>query len=1051
MPASVGTVFVDVRFNVGAAAKELQRTLAASMGGATIGAAPRALERTWAQSLGAIGAKAATVGKQMTVGLTLPMALIGKAAVEAYAEFDTAMTQIGAINQINAETTNQWRTEVVNLGNEYGIAAEEAAQGLYFITSSGIEAGRAIEVLNIAMQASAVGLGETKVVADVLTSALSAYSKQGLTAAQAADQLTAAVRQGKGEADELAGSLSQVIPIAANLGVSFGEVTGAMAAMTLSGTSSDQAATQLRGLFNTLQDMPPIAQRALKQYTGLDYAATRLALKNEGLIPTLKAIYDGFGGQTEAMAEVFGNIRALTGIFNLFGDNTEQTLKIVNQTMKASGDLSEAWAKTAESDAKKLDRAMNQAHAGLVGLGEEIIPVMTGAAEAVGVVGKAFGTLPDPLQNTIVAFGSLAAVAGPAVFIFGKMAQGVAGLGTALTTLSPTLARAGTNLQTRAALTDEAIKGNTKLTKTFGSLNSAVAGIGATLALGTLAWSLWQQAMEKAEAAAKDAAQWSQKGSSGSIDAGTKQLQENHRQLAAINADIEEWNRQRGSMNPADVGKAIVNRDWIEQRKKEGEALQADSERIERHQTIARGMAQQTNLNADAFVDWLAVQENAGHKYTKSEDALLAYNKALEENDTEALKVAQSSLKASNSIGGIIAKAKQASEAFFAVAEATDAREGALKGLADAQQGVKDAEEAWADSKKKILDADRKISDSQRKATEATLKLKEARLGLADAEKELADARSGPSEDEKLNLESAKISVQEARKRLSGDFEDPLDRRKARIDYRRAQLDLERVKGEHGKRIEDAEKGVADARGNVADALQAQVDANQAIVDATDARTAAGQNERKAYEEIAGAQEAVRDAEYELYKATVDLAGVQDNLNQLINAGTIKANDFYQMMLKLKELYPEMAPYFDAQMGAFGDAAVANAPPPVANPWAPENRLNLPKEELIYNADGTWTKIRRAAGGPVSAGQTAMVNERGMPELWSAGGKQFLLPTTNGQVTPLKPLDVPITPKGSDGVTIGGDIIVQGASQPVATAYEVRRQLRQKTRTGGRD
>jgi hypothetical protein len=73
-----------------------------------------------------------------------------------------------------------------------------------------------------------------------------------------------------------------------------------------------------------------------------------------------------------------------------------------------------------------------------------------------------------------------------------------------------------------------------------------------------------------------------------------------------------------------------------------------------------------------------------------------------------------------------------------------------------------------------------------------------------------------------------------------------------------------------------------------------------------------------------------------------------------------------------------------------------------------------------------------------------------MPELWSAGGKQYLLPTANGQVTPLRPLDVPVTPQGHDGVTIGGDIIVQGAEQPVATAYEVRRQLRTKTRTKGR-
>lgn len=1025
---SVGTVWVDVRFNVGDAARQLQAALAGATAGAAAGAgAAAAIERSWTQSLGAIGATAVKTGKAMTVGLTVPLALIGKAATSAYHDFDQAMTQITAINEVPIATTNQWRESVRDLGLEYGVAAEEAAQGLYFITSSGVQAADAMQVLEVAIKGSAVGLGETKVVADVLTSALSAYGKENITAAEAADQLTAAVKLGKGEADDLAGSLSQVIPIAANLGVSFGEVSGAMAAMTLSGTSSDQAATQLRGLFNTLQDMPPVAQKALKQYTGLDYAATRLALKNEGLVPTLKAIYDGFGENTEAMAEVFGNIRALTGVFNLFGKNTEQTLAIIESVTNASGELGAAWEKTAESDAKKLDRAMNSVHDSMVELGADVIPVVTGAVGVVGKLGAAFGELPDPLQNTAVGFAAVAAAAGPAMLIFGKMAQGFAGLGRVIGTLSPTLAGNMEGLRLRGMYVDDAIKNNTALTKTFGSLNTALAAGTAALAVGAAAWGLWAASVSEGERVANEARQASKEGGSGGIGDARKQMEANRATFAALKKDFEDWDKRNKSGNLLEATGSLFDIDAVQARAAQADALGKENERMAKNIDLAEKMARATGQNADAFYVWIDLQESANHTYATSEEALKAYNEALAKNDEGAKKVAQSSLKASNSIGGIIAKAKGASDAFFGLVEAEDKAADAQKGLDDARKRVTDAEEAYRQAKLKTLDADRQIAAAQRKAVDATNKVRDARLALADAERELQDARRGPSEDERLDLESAQIAVQEAQKAARGKFDDPLDRRKAQIDLRRAQLDLERIRGEHAERVADAEKGVADAQQGVNDAVQAEIDAQDGIVSAREAKAQASKDEAAAFDAIAAAHDGVKDAEYRLYQANVDLAGTQDALNTAIATGVIKGDEFRTMLDKLREMYPQMSGVLDGYAKKFGDIFNANKP---ADPYGGAR----PASDRLLN---------RASGGPLSAGQASNINERGMPELWSAKGKQYLLPTTNGQVTPLKPLDVNVQAKGGDGVSIG-DIYVQGAPTPVATAYELRRQIRAK-------
>jgi TP901 family phage tail tape measure protein len=1047
MATSVGTVWVDVRFNVGDAAAQLQRSLAAATGGAGLGAAAAAAERTWSQSLGAIGTKAQAVGRQMTTMLTLPLALIGKSAVSSFKEFDTAMTRIQALNQVSAEQTEAWRGQVRELGRQYGVAGEEAAEALYFITSSGQEGTRAMETLNVAVKASAVGLGETKVVADVLTSAMSAYQDEALSAAHAGDILASAVHYGKGEAEDLAGALSQVIPIAANLGVGFDEMAGAMAAMTLSGTSADQAATQLRGLFNTLQDMPPIAEKALMKYTGLNAETLRLNISSQGLVPTLKQIYDGFGDNTEALAEVFGNIRALTGVFNLFGQNTEQTLSIIKNVTEASGDLNDAWEITAQSKSKKLEIAMNNVHDAMIGLGGDIIPIITPIVNGIGAVAQAFGGLPGPLKGAAIAFGLFTAAAGPALMMFGSMARGV----TALANTFPNLTA---HLATEVAWLNNGRLANTRLVQSMGGLSSAMGVAG--IAVGSLAagYMLWQRSMNEArEAGDALAASVAQGKQGGGIAGDAKVIEDTRNAIKSLEEEASASNLSR--WNPLDL-------DYFAATGEEIDKLRASLEKVEARIKLANELAPIVDKPVDAIRDWLAAEATQARFYANAKDAQKAMTEAFIKGDEGAKKLQNSTTGAADAMGSLYDRAKATADTFQAFVDAENKVKDAQKGLADAHQEVLDAQQDYADAQKEVLAAGRKITEAEKDQADAVLATRDARLKLLDAQRELNDALAGPSEEEKLDVEGAKLGLQQAQKSLRGKFDDPLDRRRAQLDVRRARLDVQRAAGAHDKRIEDARKGVADAEKSVNDAVDAELAAKDAVIQARDDKAEASRNQARAHDDIRIAQEGVTVAEANLLTATMDLEGKQALLNgELIN-GTVAGNSFLTFLENLKAKYPEMGDYIDKYAERFrgmwqaaGGKDVEGQPPSKTAADVLGGSITATEGNNLtgFAGAGQWFKdhpFKRAAGGPLSTGQLSTVNERGMPELWSAGGKQWLLPTTQGQVTPLKPLDVPVTAKGHDGVTIGGDIIVQGAEQPVATAYEVRRQLRVKTRTGGR-
>ena len=214
--------------------------------------------------LSAFGSKMQGVGKSLSTKLTLPLVAAGAAATKLALDFDKSMTQIQSLVGVSANEVSKMGEAAKRMAVDTGKSANEAAEALFFITSAGLRGEEAMQVLEASLKAAAVGLGETKTIADLSTSALNAYGSENLSASQATDILTAAVREGKLEASQLAGAMGGVIPIASNMGVSFDEVAAAMAAMSRTGTNAAEGATQLNAILASLKKPTAQAEQALE-------------------------------------------------------------------------------------------------------------------------------------------------------------------------------------------------------------------------------------------------------------------------------------------------------------------------------------------------------------------------------------------------------------------------------------------------------------------------------------------------------------------------------------------------------------------------------------------------------------------------------------------------------------------------------------------------------------------------------------------------------------------------------------------------------------------
>ena len=293
-------------------------------------------------------------------------------SVRDAAKFETTLAQIQGLVGLTAEETNLLEEQARKLGPAFGRSAQESAEALYFITSSGIAAADAGGVLEASLKGAAVGLGEVTTIADLTTSAMNAYRTSGLTATNAVEILAEAVREGKAEPAEMAMALGQLLPIAAEMGVPFQDAAAGVAALSTTGLDANEAVTQLRGILSSLLNPTAEAAEELAKY-GLSAQDLRDQVREGGLLDVLKMLSTTFEGNDEAIGKVFGNVRALTGVLALTGENAAQVDSIFANLNDGVGVLDEAFAIAAETSEFKFNKAMASSKEILLNIGAELI------------------------------------------------------------------------------------------------------------------------------------------------------------------------------------------------------------------------------------------------------------------------------------------------------------------------------------------------------------------------------------------------------------------------------------------------------------------------------------------------------------------------------------------------------------------------------------------------------------------------------------------------------------------------------------------------------
>lgn len=387
-------------------------------------------------TLQGIGKTAAQTGKLMTFGLTLPAAAAMGGLVKSASTFEFEMAKMRSVVGLSTEAVSKFREEILRMGPEVAQTPAELARAMFFITSAGLRGAEAMRTLRASALAASAGMGSITPIADAATSAVNKYGREVLNGKEAVAVLLKTVEQGKAVPEELAQSIGMVIPVAAEMGVSFDQVGAAMAAMTRGGQSASRSATGLRALLVSLLNPSQAAEEALNKY-GLTSEGLRRTIKERGLLAALMTMRQAMHGNTKALTEAVPNLRALVPLLSLTGASAKETAEIFSTLAGVTEqDLDAAVGKVSDQLQFRFAQSMAKVQAAGIKLGGvlggPVADTLSKLAEVAERAGRAMDMLGPQGKRTAVNIAALTLAAGPVLYVFGKLTSAAGVLAGAL-------------------------------------------------------------------------------------------------------------------------------------------------------------------------------------------------------------------------------------------------------------------------------------------------------------------------------------------------------------------------------------------------------------------------------------------------------------------------------------------------------------------------------------------------------------------------------------------------------------------------------------------
>lgn len=374
-------------------------------------------------------------GRQLTVGLTMPMVMFGSAAVKSFKDTNLELTKLQrlygeGLKPPSAAEITKISNQVLSLGKTIavtmGISQTETVKAAASFAAMGREGQNLIDTTAQTMRLSKLGAVSTADATNTVVSLQNVYKVSTNELANAVNFLSDIQKQTTMTLGDMTQAIPRVGPIMQELGGTYKDTAVMLVAMRESGIPAAQAANAVKSAVASMIAPTSAATKEFAKF-GINLDSVKKAGSPVQMIEALQAGLSKLSPlvKEQLIEKLFGKfqfarVSALLDNFGKAGSQTVNALKIAGATNQELATLANQEMKQAtESVTAKWQRAIEGFKATLYPVGQKFVEIGTLILGIANKIGKAFSSLPSPIKAVLGIFAGGAAIAGPIIMLTG--------------------------------------------------------------------------------------------------------------------------------------------------------------------------------------------------------------------------------------------------------------------------------------------------------------------------------------------------------------------------------------------------------------------------------------------------------------------------------------------------------------------------------------------------------------------------------------------------------------------------------------------------------
>jgi len=379
-------------------------------------------------------------GRQLTVGLTVPLTMFGAAAGKAFREADQELVRLtkvyGGLAATSATELKRVREEVVEtaktLSKTMGASFKDTIALGADIAATGQMGNELLDSIAETTRLSILGEVDRQDAMKATLSIQTAFKQNTQELTESINFLNAVENQTSTTLGDLVEAIPKAGPVIQQLGGDVKDLALYLTAMREGGINASEGANALKSGLASLIN-PTKQTVGMMSDFGIDVMG--MVAKNTGdttgLLMDLQKALDSLDplSKARAMEQMFGKFQfaRMSALLNNLGKEGSQTLQVLNLMKATTGELADIASRElkmiTESASGKYKRAIEGLKAELADVGEEFLGVATKLITAATKILDFFTGLPAPIKKALTFLAGFTALVGPLIMLTGVLAN----------------------------------------------------------------------------------------------------------------------------------------------------------------------------------------------------------------------------------------------------------------------------------------------------------------------------------------------------------------------------------------------------------------------------------------------------------------------------------------------------------------------------------------------------------------------------------------------------------------------------------------------------